>query len=45
VEKMKVQSKTIRPMLWAMDACPACQSKKLLPDYSTGEVFCNCCGL
>jgi len=34
-----------QPILWALDVCPACQSKELMPDYSTGEIFCRCCGL
>ena len=45
---MKTVSKVVKPKqskMWALEECPACNSKDISTDYYTGEVFCLKCGL
>ncbi|MBD3263256.1 hypothetical protein GF374_02665 [Candidatus Woesearchaeota archaeon] len=43
--KLHIKTQKNQPSLLTIDACPACNCKKLMPDYATGEIYCRYCGL
>jgi len=45
IKPIKANIPKMQTKVWALEECPACQSKELSTNYFSGEVFCLKCGL